>query len=74
MNIVKKSPPPLEERWSSIFQDFVSKTLIKDPKLRWSADQLLEHEFLQGANTHKAEFGRMITQFCQQRDEAKARR
>ena len=31
MNIVKRSPPPLEERWSSVFQDFVNKTLIKDP-------------------------------------------
>lgn len=38
MNIVKRNPPPLEERWSSVFQDFVDKTLIKDPKLRWSAD------------------------------------
>jgi len=64
MNIVKRSPPPLDERWSSVFQDFVNKTLIKDPKQRWSADQLLEHEFLRGAENHKAEFGQLVTNFC----------
>ena len=74
MNIVKRSPPPLEERWSSVFQDFVNKTLIKDPSQRWSADQLLEHEFLRDASEHKAEFGQLVTTFCNQRDEAKAKR
>ena len=74
MNIVKRSPPPLEERWTGVFQDFVNKTLIKDPKERWSADQLLEHEFLRDAASHKAEFGQLVTNFCQIRDEAKARR
>ena len=74
MNIVKRNPPPLEERWSSVFQDFVNKTLIKDPKQRWSAEQLLEHEFLRGAANHKQEFGALVTNFCQMRDESKARR
>lgn len=74
MNILKKNPPPLEQQWSSTFQDFVSKTLIKDPKQRWSAEQLLEHEFLRDASNYKAEFGRLITQFCTLRDEAKAKK
>ena len=74
MNIVKRNPPPLEERWSSIFQDFVDKTLIKDPKQRWTADQLLQHEFLSDAMNYKEEFGQVVTNFCVLRDEAKARR
>ena len=31
LNIVKKSPPPINSRWSAQFQDFVSKCLTKDP-------------------------------------------
>ena len=38
MNILKKNPPPLDSRWSPVFQDFVNKCLIKDPKQRWSAE------------------------------------
>ena len=38
MNILKKNPPPLESRWSSLYQDFVNKCLIKDPAQRWDAD------------------------------------
>jgi serine/threonine protein kinase len=74
MNIVKKSPPPLDARWSPQFQDFVTKCLIKDPKMRWSADQLLEHSFLADASNYKAECGELITQFCNIRDQAKARK
>ena len=74
MNILKKNPPPLESRWSPQYQDFVNKCLTKDPQQRWSADQLLEHEFLQGAENFKAEFGQVVSQFVRERDEAKARR
>ena len=38
MNILKKNPPPLESRWSPLYQDFVNKCLIKDPAQRWDAD------------------------------------
>jgi len=74
MNIVRKPPPPIDKRWSPVFQDFVSKCLIKDPKQRWSADQLLEHEFLIGAADHKQEFGQLVTGFIMARDQAKAKR
>jgi hypothetical protein len=42
----------------------VNKTLIKDPKLRWSADQLLDHEWLLDGADYRQEFGTLITKFC----------
>ena len=74
MNIVKKNPPPLEERWSSVFQDFVNKCLIKDSKQRWSADQLLEHDFLRDAANYKQVFAEDVNNFIAIRDAAKAKR
>ena len=50
-NIVQKQPPPIDSKWSPEFQDFVNKCLDKDPARRWSAEKLLEHPFLQGADT-----------------------
>lgn len=48
-NIVKKTPPPIKERWSKEFCDFVGRCLTKDPKARPSAAELLMDPFLVGA-------------------------
>jgi len=40
--------PQLEGEFSDQFENFVSKCLIVDPAKRWSASQLLNHEFVQG--------------------------
>ena len=53
INIVKNKPPPIKEKWSALFQDFVSQCLTKDPKKRPSADELLQHEFLQDAGDYR---------------------
>lgn len=39
---------PVEDKefWSTDLQDFISRCVIKDPKVRWTVNQLLEHEFL----------------------------
>lgn len=52
-NIVTKDPPPINDRYSSDFKDFVSQCLIKDPVKRPSAETLLEHPFMKDANYHK---------------------
>lgn len=46
--IVSKPPKSLTypEKWSSEFNDFVSKCLIFDPELRPSAKELLKHNFI----------------------------
>ena len=48
MSIPTKPPPQLPEDkpYSSEFRDFLSKCLIKDPKERMDAEQLLEHPFI----------------------------
>ena len=46
-----------------MFQDFVTMCLTKDPKKRPSADELLEHEFLDGAADHKQEFAQIIKDY-----------
>lgn len=45
---ITKSPPPTlsnPRRWSSHFQDFLRRTLQKNPEARWGAQQLLAHPF-----------------------------
>ena len=48
--IVHSETPPLDTRWSSDYQDFVNLCLIKEEKLRPSAEKLLQHPFLIGAD------------------------
>lgn len=45
-NIVVKDPPTLSNKFSSELRSFVDCCLKKDPKKRWSATELLNHEFL----------------------------
>ena len=61
--IVENDTPPIKEKWSPLFQDFVSKCLVKDPNERPNADQLLEHEFLAGAADYKQEFAKVVKDY-----------
>ncbi|XP_056592916.1 serine/threonine-protein kinase 10 [Triplophysa dalaica] len=47
LKITKSQPPMLSNprRWSSHFQDFLRRTLQKNPEARWGAQQLLAHPF-----------------------------
>mmetsp|Transcript_3879 Transcript_3879/g.5196 ORF Transcript_3879/g.5196 Transcript_3879/m.5196 type:complete len:498 (+) Transcript_3879:73-1566(+) len=49
--LIPKSPPPTlgDGDWSSAFKDFVAKCLVKDPKQRPSATDLLNHPFVKNA-------------------------
>ncbi|XP_067290048.1 STE20-like serine/threonine-protein kinase [Pseudorasbora parva] len=45
---ITKSPPPTlsnPRHWSSHFQDFLRRTLQKNPEARWGAQQLMAHPF-----------------------------
>ncbi|XP_052172270.1 mitogen-activated protein kinase kinase kinase 20-like [Diospyros lotus] len=42
-----KRPPKIPQNMSDEGKDFLGKCLVKDPKLRWTADMLLNHPFLQ---------------------------
>ncbi|CAL6014692.1 Kinase [Hexamita inflata] len=46
--IVTQDAPQLTnpQQWSHVFRDFLSKCLEKDPIKRWTAEQLLKHEFI----------------------------
>ncbi|ODV88599.1 hypothetical protein CANCADRAFT_45110 [Tortispora caseinolytica NRRL Y-17796] len=49
--IPKQSPPRLNDsQFSPEFQDFVAKCLVKDPRQRPSAEQLLKHKFITNSN------------------------
>ncbi|KAL8624111.1 hypothetical protein ACOMHN_036114 [Nucella lapillus] len=51
IKIHKSDPPTLDKprKWSRDFRDFIAKCLIKDPKLRPTAEELLELPFLKRA-------------------------
>ena len=47
--IINDNVARIPAKWSNAFADFVAKCLIKNPRERWSFDQLLSHEFMQSA-------------------------
>lgn len=49
--IPTKASPTLKnpEEWSSIFNDFISKCLVKNPDERVTAEELLKHDFIVNA-------------------------
>ncbi|XP_017016959.1 serine/threonine-protein kinase 10 isoform X3 [Drosophila kikkawai] len=48
LKIQKSEPPKLEQptRWSKEFNDFLKKSLVKDPQMRPTTDVLLQHSFI----------------------------
>ena len=51
MMLTPNQPPPSlrsPSKWSAEFRDFLSACLTKNPKNRGSAQDLLQHPFLQG--------------------------
>ncbi|CAK9794705.1 Serine/threonine-protein kinase 10 [Anthophora plagiata] len=48
LKIQKSDPPKLDQpgKWSKDFNDFIAKSLIKDPTSRPTADELLKHSFI----------------------------
>jgi len=46
-SIPSRPPPTLTDPASPILEDFVAKCLQKDPTMRMSADEMLEHPFIQ---------------------------
>ena len=59
---MRLEPPPIASKWSPLFADFVSNCLTKDPDRRPTATELLEHEFIVGAEVYKEEFARVVQQ------------
>ncbi|MCO5570987.1 hypothetical protein L7F22_024718 [Adiantum nelumboides] len=54
-----KSPPLVESLFSADAKDFLSKCLERDPKERWTAEQLLQHPFVmakeEGLGTYRSQ-------------------
>ncbi|XP_039148021.1 serine/threonine-protein kinase 10 isoform X1 [Drosophila simulans] len=48
LKIQKSEPPKLEQpsRWSKEFNDFLKKSLVKDPQVRPTTDVLMQHAFI----------------------------
>lgn len=61
-NILNNEPPTLADEtiWTDEFHDFVRCCLIKDPEKRYTAAELLKHDFLRGAKKYRHEFKQLI--------------
>lgn len=56
LKIQKSDPPKLDQpsKWSKDFNDFIAKSLIKDPQKRPACDELLKHNFISGTLDSKS--------------------
>ncbi|CAE7233472.1 unnamed protein product [Rhizoctonia solani] len=61
--IPKAKPPVLEGNFSSAFKEFVSLCLTKDPKLRPTAKELLQHRFIKGARRGTSSLTELIEKY-----------
>ena len=61
-SIMRDPAPELGDRWSPLFQRFVNKCLMKNIRSRPSARELLEDEFLVGAADYAEDFGNLVIQ------------
>lgn len=52
-NIVMNEPTQVNARFSPVFRDFVSRCLQKDPSKRATAEELLNHKFMRGAENYR---------------------
>ncbi|KAG9126035.1 hypothetical protein FRC07_005154 [Ceratobasidium sp. 392] len=71
--IPKAKPPVLEGAFSSAFKDFVSLCLTKDPKLRPTAKELLQHRFIKGARRGTSSLTELIERYQEHRTRAQPR-
>jgi serine/threonine protein kinase len=58
LQLISSNPPPTlreKNKWSSEFNDFVTRCLIKDPEARPRASELLEHPFISLSPTDSKE-------------------
>ncbi|KAL3970780.1 reticulon-1 [Sarotherodon galilaeus] len=55
LKIAKSEPPSLDQpkKWSQAFNDFLRKSLDKNPETRPTAAQLLEHPFVKSVTTNR---------------------
>ena len=49
--LLQSMPRINTQKWSAEFQDFIDRCLVKDPEQRWSAEMLLHHPFMDGAES-----------------------
>ncbi|QRV87773.1 Serine/threonine-protein kinase [Ceratobasidium sp. AG-Ba] len=71
--IPKAKPPVLEGNFSSAFKEFVSLCLTKDPKLRPTAKELLQHRFIKGARRGTGSLTELIERYQEFRTHAQPR-
>ena len=67
--IVMNDPPRINKHRTSDFQDFIDKCLDKDPTKRWTAEMLINHPFLAGAEDMREEWCRTFDAWYRTRDE-----
>jgi serine/threonine protein kinase len=53
LKILQEPVPPIDEKWSNCFADFVAICLEKDESKRPKAADLLEHPFLSDAEIYE---------------------
>ncbi|CAE6411496.1 unnamed protein product [Rhizoctonia solani] len=61
--IPKAKSPVLEGNFTTAFKEFVSLCLTKDPKLRPSAKELLQHRFIKGARRGTSSLTELIDRY-----------